>query len=156
LIGIEINESIEIISIYATERYDYGDDNKGAGIRNVYGVANRNIISTTLTTATNDSGVVTTTWHGDAGETYEYFQVVGTGIGVGWLDMIKTINTRQRYIVCYIGDCEYCDDGVIKITEEEYFDVIHEFGTAGYDVEGEIKAKYINLEWLSIKTEMKK
>jgi hypothetical protein len=133
LIGLELNGSTEIISVYAIERFDFRSDaepdNYGAGVRAVFGVADRNIVSTALTIHADGHAVVVTTWHGNVGETYEYFQIVGPGVGVGWLDMILTVDPRQRFSVCYIGPCEYCDEGQNKISEEEYLKLIQQFGT---------------------------
>lgn len=151
LIGVESNGVIEIISIYVIELFDLRTDdepdNYGSGVRNVFSAANRNIVSTTLTMSTDGYSVITTTWRGNAEETYEYFQVVGPGIGVGSLDMIKTVNSNQRYSVCYIGPCDFCDDGLIKITEMKYIELINKYGTAGYNASENIKARYIHLEW---------
>jgi len=157
LIGVELNGAIEIISIYAIEMFDFRSytepDNYGAGVRNVFGVANQDIINTTLTFSLDGFGIITTTRHHNTGETYEYFQIVGTGIGVGWMDMIMTTDSRQRYSVCYIGSCDYCDDGFVIITEEEYLEVVRKFGTAGFDVGEVIEARHIDLEWTPIRNE---
>jgi len=154
LIGVKSNGVIEVISIYAIVKFDSRSDtepdNYGAGVRNVFSVANRDIISVTLTRHDNGSRVVTTTWHGDVGETYEYFQVVGAGIGVGWLDFIKTTDSQQRYSACYTGNCGSCDGGFIRITEEEYLAQILRFGTAGHNLGGNVEARHINLEWKPI------
>ena len=154
LIGVEFNGVTEIISIYAIERYDYRTntepDNYGSGVRAVFDVADRDIINTIITVNTEGYGVITTTRQGNLGETYEYFQILGSGIGAGWLDMIQTIDPRQRFRVCYIGPCDYCDDGLERISEEEYLEVIQEFGTGGYDIDGVIEARYVNLEWRPI------
>ena len=154
IIGVEVDGIIEIISIYAIEIFDFRSaaepDNYSSGVRNVFSVANRDIISTTLTISADDFSILTTTWLGNAGETYEYFQVVGPGIGVGWVEMIKTTLSQQRFSVCYIGPCDFCNDGFTGITEEEYFEVIRNLGTAGFDVVETIEARHVNLEWTAV------
>jgi hypothetical protein len=154
LIGVESNGIIEIISIYTIERYDFINedepDNYGSGVRAVFGVADRNIVSTVLTTDTNGFGVIITTSYGNEGEIYEYFQRVGPGIGVGWLDMIMTVNPQQRYRACYIGPCDDCVSGYYRISEEEYIEVLEQFGFKGFDVEAAIETRHVNLEWRSV------
>jgi hypothetical protein len=156
LIGVESNGVIEIISIYTIETFDFRSDaepdNFGSGVRNVFGVADRDIIRTTLTMSSEGISIITTTWNNAADETYEYFQITGQGIGVGWMGMIKTTDSRQRYDVCYMGPCDYCDNGFNRITEEEYLEMIHGFGTTGFDVGEDIEARHINLDWTPIRT----
>ena len=113
----------------------------------------RDVINITLTISEDDFSVLTTTQRGSVGETYEYFQVVGPGIGVGWLEMIKTTESQQRFSVCYIGPCDFCDDGFIGITEEEYLEMIRNFGTAGFDVVKTNEARHVNLEWAAVRSD---
>jgi hypothetical protein len=151
LVGVEINGIVEIISVYAIERFsvnsDFETDNLDSGVRAVFGVSNRNIISTALTQHVDGRAVVFSTWHGNVGETYEYFEIVGSAIGVGWLGMVLTVDPQQRFTVCYIGPCDYCDEGYNRISEEEYLELIHKFGTEGHDVGGIFEARHVSLEW---------
>ena len=148
-IGVKSNESIEIVAIYVieTSQLDSAAELE-RGVRFVFSSQGND--ETTLTTAIEGHSVITSTRRDDNGEMMEYFQILGPGIGVGWLDFIVTTYPQQRYRVCYIGPCDFCDDGFTRITEEEYLEVIHRFGTSGYDVETVIEARHVVLNWMQV------
>ena len=148
-IGIMSNESIEIAAIYVIETFEPapGAEPK-RGVRFVF--SSQDNRETTLTAAVEGHSVITSTWRDSSGKIMESFRILGPGIGTGWLDFIATTYSGQRYRVCFIGPCDCCDDGFMGITEEEYLEVIHRFGTSGYDVEADIEARHVVLNWMHV------
>lgn len=151
IIGAESDGVIEIISIYVIELYSLGGEAEsyGAGVRNVFGAAGRDYLSTTLTLSDDGLSIITTMLRGGEVGIYEYFQIVGAGIGVGWMEHILTVGA-QRYSVCYIGPCEHCADGLISITEDEYIETVRRLGASGYNTAVTIEAGHVDLQWLPV------
>jgi hypothetical protein len=145
-IGIKSNGQVELLAIYVIEAFNH-DPAIGVerGVRVVFCEPGND--KTTVTAALAEHSVITSTRRHQDGGTIEHFRILGPGIGCGWLDEIVTFEPRQRYRICFIGPCDFCEDGYNRITEEEYLEIIYKYGTAGHNVEVEVEARYVALDW---------
>jgi hypothetical protein len=142
------------------------DDHKIVGVYRLLGThrifahtnLNERVFNITLTIPSDESFfgdivIITSTSRLSNGELQEYFKLTGPAVGVGWLEMIRTNNMRQRFRVSYCcNDIEgregcVCADFDFTLSEEEYLEIIRRFGTAGYNVAEIVEARHIHLEW---------